>query len=148
VLSEGAVIMQYLCDRSDAGLALLPKAGTMERVRVQEWLNYVASEIHKGIGLLFAAPRIFPEKIQAEAVAGLKAALTKKFDRLEKALKGKKYLYENKFSPADAYLYVVLTWTTPLKIDLSAYPSILNFMENMQSRPSVRAAMKEEGLLN
>jgi glutathione S-transferase len=147
VLTEGAVIMQYLCDKSDAGQAILPKAGTLERVRVQEWLNYVASEIHKGVGILFGVPRIFPEKIQADVTEGLKGTLTKKFERLERALSGKKYLFENKFSPADAYLFTVLTWTTTMKIDLTLYPGIMGFMENMHARPSVREAMKEEGLL-
>jgi glutathione S-transferase len=145
LLTEAAVIMQYLCDLVP-GQNLLLEAGSMGRVRVQEWLNYVSSEVHKSVGFLFAVGRIFPEEIRPQVTESLINALPRKFERLEKVLKNNLYLYENKFSPADAYLFVVLTWTKAFKIDLSKYPGILAFMENMYQRPSVRAAMQDEGL--
>lgn len=147
VLTEGAVIMQYMCDQSPKGSELLPAQGTMERVRVQEWLNYIASEIHKGVGSLFVAPRIYPEAILPQVTEALKATLPKKFDRLAAALNGRKFLTGDKMCIADIYLFVILSWTAVLKIDLAKWPKLMAFIEIMRNDADVQAAMVAEGLI-
>src|SRR6478752_8617423 len=117
VLTEAGVIQQYIADKAPAK-NLAPEAGTPERYRLQEWLNYIASEVHKGIGQLFnpAMPEDFKEAVK-------KGLAAKQFAHLEKALAGRNYLL-GEFSVADGYLFTVLNWTGMHKIDLSAFPNI------------------------
>src|SRR3954468_18308824 len=114
VLTEAAAIQQYIADKAP-GKKLAPAAGTIERYRLQEWLNYVASEVHKGIGQLFN--KAMPEDFKTAVKAGLAA---RQFPYLEKALAGRDYLLGD-FSAADAYLFTVLNWTNLHNIDLSAF---------------------------
>ena len=139
VLTEGPAIVQYLADQKpDAGLA--PKAGTFERYRLQEWLNFLTSEIHKTFSPLFKpnTPEEY-KKIAKENLAG-------RFDWLEKQLAGKEYLMGS-FSVADAYLFVLLNWTKPTQIDLSRWPNLAAFHKRVGSRPKVKEALQAEGLL-
>jgi glutathione S-transferase len=139
VLTEGPAIVQYLADQKpDAGLA--PKAGTFERYRLQEWLNFLTSEIHKTFSPLFKpnTPEDY-KKIAKENLAG-------RFDWLEKQLAGKEYL-TGSFSVADAYLFVLLGWTKPTQIDLSRWPNLQAFHRRVGSRPKVKEALQAEGLL-
>jgi len=140
VLTEGAVIQLYIADKAPAK-KLAPAAGTMERYRLQEWLNYIASEVHKGIGQLFnpAMPEDFKEAVK-------KGLAAKQFAHLEKALAGRNYLL-GEFSVADGYLFTVLNWTGMHKIDLSAFPNIVAYIKRVADRPAVKDAMKAEGLL-
>ena len=140
VLTEGAAIQQYIADKAP-GKKLAPAAGTMERYRLQETLNYIASEVHKGIGQLFnkAMPDDFKEAVK-------KGLAAKQFPFIEKALAGKDYLLGD-FTVADGYLFTVLNWTKFHNIDLSAYPNISAFMKRVAARPAVQEAMKAEGLL-
>ena len=140
VLTEGAAIQQYIADQAP-GKKLAPAAGTPERYRLQEWLNYVASEVHKGIGQLFnkAMPDDFKEIVK-------KGLADRQFPYLEKALAGRDYLMGD-FTVADGYLFTVLNWTKHHNIDLSAYPNISAFMKRVAARPAVQEAMKAEGLL-
>lgn len=140
VLTEAGVIQQYIADKAPAK-NLAPAGGTPERYRLQEWLNYIASEVHKGIGQLFNPA--MPEDYKAAVKKGLGE---KQLPFLEKALAGKEYLL-GQFSVADGYLFTVLNWTKNLKIDLSVYPNISAFMKRMAARPAVQEAMKAEGLL-
>jgi glutathione S-transferase len=140
VLTEAAVIQQYIADKAPAK-KLAPAVGTSERYRLQEWLNYVASEVHKGIGQLFNPA--MPEEYKA---AVKKSLGDRQLPFLEKALDGKDYLL-GQFSIADGYLFTVLNWTKIHKIDLSGYPNISAFMQRMAGRPTVQEAMKAEGLL-
>jgi glutathione S-transferase len=140
VLTEAGVIQQYIADQAPAK-KLAPAAGTPERYRLQEWLNYIASEVHKGIGQLFNP--LMPEDYKAVVKKGLGE---RQLPFLEKALAGKEYLL-GQFSVADGYLFTVLNWTNNHKIDLSAYPNISAFMKRMAARPAVQEAMKAEGLL-
>ena len=140
VLTEGVAIMQYLADQKpDSGLA--PKNGTLERYRLQEWLNYVTSEVHKGFSPLWN-PTADPA-VKQFALDNL----TKKFEWLNKQLTGKKYLTGDTFTIADSYLFVVLNWTNPLNVDLSKYPAIKEFQARVAARPKVQEAMEAEGLL-
>jgi glutathione S-transferase len=141
VLTEAAAIQQYIADKAP-GKKLAPNAGTMERYRLQEWLNYVASEVHKGIGQLFNPA--MPEDYKDAVKKGLAA---RQFPFLDKALAGRDYLMGD-FTVADGYLFTVLRWTNIHKIDLSAFPNIVAFMKRVAARPAVQEAMKAEGLLN
>lgn len=140
VLSEVGVILQYLADqRPAAGLA--PAAGTMARYHLMEWLNFVATEVHKSIGALFN-PKMTPEmKVVQQGV------IERRLNALDKMMAGKPYLMGDAFSVADAYLYTVLNWTRIHKIDLAPWPNIVAFMARVAARPQVQAAMRAEGLL-
>ena len=138
VLTEAGVICQYLADlRPRRGLA--PKPKTPERYKLMEWLNFVATEIHKGISD-FYNPKITPEWREAKL-----ERLAKRFNYLEKALGANQHLM-GEFSIADAYLFTVLNWTDRLQVDLSRWPNIQSFKGRIAGRPSVKKAMKAEGL--
>ena len=139
VLTEGPVISQYLADRKpDSGLA--PKSGTMERYRLQEMLGYINSEIHKAYSPLFGNP---PEEVREERLAQLR----KRYKLLDDRLKGRDYLFGDKFTIADAYLFTVTNWAKAVKLDLSEFANIAAFQQRVGARPAVQTAMKEEGLL-
>lgn len=138
VLTEVAVIIQYLADQKPRrGLA--PKPRTPERYKLMEWINFTASEIHKGLGDFFN-PKMTPEW----RVAKLER-LGQRFDFLEKALGSRQYLM-GEFSIADAYLFTVLNWTNLHQIDVSNWPNVKAFMARIAERPTVKKAMKAEGL--
>ena len=139
LLTEVAVIVQYLADLvPDKKLA--PLAGTLERYHLQEWLNFVSSEIHKGFSPLFN-PRV-PE----ETKTVFKERLAGRLNIAAKALEGKDYLMGKTFTVADAYLYTVLRWAPRMNVDLSPWPALKDYMERIAARPAVKAAMAEEGL--
>ena len=140
VLTEGPAIVQYLADQKpDSGLA--PRAGTFERYQLMEILNYITSEVHKGFSPLFNP------KISADWRASVQASLEKKFDWLSAFLKDKTFLMGNAFTVADAYLFTVLSWTRPLKIDLERWPVLKAYQSRIAPRPTVQRALKESGLL-
>jgi len=139
-LTEGPAIVQYLADRKpESGLA--PKNGTMERYRLQEWLNFLTSEIHKQFSPLFRPTT--PEEYKTIA----KENLAKRFDWLNQQLAGKDYLTGKQFTVADAYLFVLSNWTRPMQIDLSKWPNLQAFQKRVAARPKVKEAMQAEGLL-
>jgi glutathione S-transferase len=140
VLTEGPAIVQYLADRKpESGLA--PANGTTERYRLQEMLGYINSEIHKTYSTLFNAkttPEVRQEKTEY---------LAKRYELIEKQLAGRDYLFGNRFTVADAYLFTVTNWAHHLKVDLSAFPNLVAFQKRVAARPAVQAAMKAEGLI-
>ena len=139
VLTEGPAIVQYLADQKpESGLA--PKAGSFERYRLQEWLNFITSEIHKQFSPLFRPTT--PDEYKKIA----KENLANRFAWLDKQLAGKDYLM-GKFSVADAYLFTVLGWTKPTQIDLSQWPNLAAYHARVAARPKVQEAMKAEGLI-
>ena len=139
-LSEGPAIVQYLADRSP-GSGLAPPAGTMERYRLQEWLNFITSELHKAFSPLFdpAAPEAWKEIIRSR--------LARRFDWLEGELAGRDYLMGGQFTVADGYLFTVLNWTKWVGIDLGRWPVLAAYVARVLERPKVRAAMQAEGLV-
>lgn len=137
LLTEGAVIVQYLADKVPEK-GLLPRPGTLERYRVQEWLNYVATEVHKGFSPLFGDA---PEE-QKKAV---REALAPKFALIERALQGKRYLFGDAFSVVDAYLFTVLSWAGFAKVTLPA--GLSDYLGRVSERPAVQAALRAEGLV-
>ena len=137
VLTEGVAIMQYLADQKpESGLA--PKNGTLERYRVQEWLNYITSEVHKSFSPLWVPSN--DQIVKDYALTNLK----KKFDWLNKQLAGKKYLTGDTFTVADAYLFVMLRWAKAFGVRMSA--DLIAYFERVAERGAVRQALAEEGL--
>jgi glutathione S-transferase len=135
VLTEGAVIVQYLADKAPQS-GLLPASG-LDRYRVQEWLNYIATEVHKGFSPLWGDG-------SDEVKKAAKDALAPKFAFLEGQLGGKKFLLGDGFTVADAYLFTVLSWASYMKV---ALPSGLgDYLGRVSARPAVQAALKAEGL--
>jgi glutathione S-transferase len=140
VLTEVAAVLQYVADRAPEK-QLAPAAGSMEHYRLLEWLNFIASEVHKSFGLQFK-PNIPEETKQA-----MRDIITARFDIVEKQLQGRDYLLGNQFSIADAYLFTVGSWAPHLKFDLGPWPAIQAYMQRVAARPAVRAAMMAEGLI-
>ena len=140
VLTEVATIVQYLADKAKA-TKLLPKAGTMNRYRTMEALNFVASELHKGIGGLFNPA------MPAEGKEAIKARVAKRLDWLNGVLGKQNFLTGKSYSVADAYAFTVIGWTQHVGIDLATWPNVGKFMERVSKRPAVQAALKAEGLI-
>jgi len=140
VLTEGPAIVQYLADlKPESGLA--PRAGSFERYRLQEWLNFLTSEIHKSFSPLFKPNT--PEEYKKIAKENLAA----RFDWLDQQLAGRDYLTGSAFSVADAYLFVLLNWTGFQNIDLKRWSNLAAFHARVGARPKVREALQAEGLL-
>ena len=139
VLTEVATILQYLSDKAKDS-KLLPAFGSMERYRAMETLNFVASELHKGIGGLFNPA--MPEDGKKAIIARVSRSL----GWLDKQLANRPYLLGNSYSVADAYAFTVLGWTRHVNIDLSPYAHIVAYLDRVGQRPAVQAALKKEGL--
>ena len=140
LLTEGPAIVQYIADKvPDKKLG--PAAGTTDRYRMLSLLNFISSELHKGFSPLFNpnltddAKKIFRER------------LLTRLEHADKLLAGRDYLLGSAFSLPDAYLFTVLRWTVPLKIDLAPYANLQAFMKRMSERPAVQRAMRAEGLI-
>ena len=137
-LREGPAIIQYIADQvPEKNLA--PANGSFERYQLQEWLNFIGTEIHKGFGPLFKPTT--PENYKPIALE----ALTKRLQWVDGQLAGKSYLMGEQFSVADAYLYTVSRWAGFVGLDLSGMANILAFQQRMAQRPAVQAALKFEG---
>ena len=139
-LTEGVAILQYLADlHPEAGLA--PACGTFERARLQEHLNYLASEVHKAFYPLFHPHGTPEDKALAMTV------LAEKFDFLENHFSvGRAFLMGDRYSVADPYLYVMLTWTRYVGVDLSKWPGLVAYEARIAARPAVQTALHSEGL--
>lgn len=140
VLTEASVVMQYLADQAPEK-QLLPAAGTMERYRVVEWLNFISTEVHKSLGMLFKPGLPEETKQMMLALAGTR------LDLVEKQLQGRDYLTGNQFTVADAYLSTVLGWSRLLRFDLARWPTVQAYLQRVAARPAVQAAMVAEGLI-
>ncbi|WP_261842040.1 glutathione transferase GstA [Aliamphritea ceti] len=141
VLTEGAAILQYIADHCAPG-RLAPTAGTIERVRLQEHLNYVSSELHKAFGAFFSGTATEADKDNA------RASLNSKFNYLNDLFADdREYLSGSDFSVADAYLFVVSNWANFVGINLHPWPRIARFVERVSKRPAVQEAFKAEGLV-
>jgi len=139
LLSENAAILQHIAARyPEAKLAPTDDAG---RARLQQWLCFIGTELHKGL---------FIPLFDQRAPEGTRAHTLKKYESrlkyLNDHLTGRQFLLD-RFSVADAYLYTVLNWTTPTRVDLNAWPAIKSYHEFLQIRPSVARAFLEESTL-
>ena len=139
VLTEVAALIQFLADkRPEAQLA--PESGSMERYRLQEWLAFISSEVHKGFSPLWNPAS------SEDAKQSAKDRLAQRFAYLDEKLAAQPYLMGGRFSAADAYLFTVLNWTNFLGMDLSAYANLRAYLERVGSRPKVQEALVAEGL--
>jgi glutathione S-transferase len=138
VLTENAAILQYIAD--EHGGDLIPLSG-IRRFRVLEWLNYIATELHKGFGPLWNPAS------SEEAKESTRKLLGTKFDFVQQQIGDGPYLTGDGFTIADAYLFVILGWTRIHGIDLSGWPGLTAFVAKVAERPSVQAALRAEGLV-
>ena len=136
-LTEGPAIVQYLADLKPAA-NLAPPAGSFERVRLQEWLGFINSELHKGFGPLFKPNT--PAEYKDIARQNLSTRLGYVADQLA----GRDFLTGERFTVADAYLYTVLGWGKWVGIDIAQWPMLLAYQERIAKRPSVAAALAAE----
>lgn len=140
VLTEGPAIVQMIADRA-ASKNLAPANGSIDRYRLQEWLNFISTDLHKSFGPLFQ-PALSDETKQF-----FKDRIAKYFGYVDKQLAGKDYLMGKDFSVADGYLFVMLAWAGRMAIDVSAFPNLKAYQARVAARPAVVAAMTSEGLL-
>ena len=139
ILTEGPAIVQYLGDQKpDSGL--VPPAGTPERYRLQEWLNFVSTEFHKQYSPLFN-PSVTPETRKLFA-----GNLERRYGGIARLLDKQPYLMGARFTAADAYLFTVTNWAKMVQFDLSAWPAMVDYQKRIASRPAVQQAFAEEGL--
>lgn len=142
VITENLAILQYLADLApERGLA--PSAGSLERVRLQEWLSFISSELHKAF-----APWFSGRPMNADDRGLAEARLGRRLDDIEQGLSdGRPHLLGEGFSVADAYLFVVLNWTRFIGVSLAPWPHTARFLAHVQARPAALAALVDEGLL-
>ncbi len=140
VLTEGPAIVQYLADQKPAS-GLAPANGTLPRYHLQEWLNFITSELHKVFSPLFrpTTPEEFA-KITRDNLAA-------RFTHLDKHLADRQYLMGNGFTVADAYCFTIVNWSKFKAIDLAPWPKLGAYMERVAARPKVQEALKAEGLI-
>ena len=136
-LTEGPAIVQYIADlKPESGLA--PAAGSLGRYRLQEWLAFINSEVHKGFGPLFnpATPDATKESARQN--------LARRFGFLSDHLAKNAYLLGDQFSVADGYLFTILNWGQWTGIDIKEWPSLAAFQARVGNRPAVKAAQAAE----
>lgn len=139
VLTEGPAIVQYLSDlKPQAGLS--PPNGTLARARLQEWLNFISSEIHA------TSHPLFSPTIADEVKAVFRDKLCRRFDLVAATLARQDYLMADGFGVADAYLFTVLRWMKGFSIDVGHWPAIAAFMRRIGERPAVKAALAAEAV--
>lgn len=139
LLTEGVAIMQYLAD-SVPDRQLLAPVSSISRYKTLEWLNYIATELHKGFTPLFHPDT--PEEYKPT----VRALLEKKMQYVDGSLKEGQWICGSRFTIADAYLFTVLRWAYAVKLNMDGFTHIAAYMKRMAERPGVAAALKAEGL--
>jgi glutathione S-transferase len=140
VLTEGPAIVQYLADQKPAS-GLAPALGTIDRYRLQEWLNFIATELHKSFSPLF-------NKASSDDVKNTaKTSINKRLGYLNDRLASRQYLMGGTFTVADAYAFTIVNWTNFVGIDLKPYPNVGAYMGRIAARPKVQETLKAEGLV-
>ena len=141
VLTEGAATVQYLADLKP-GSGLAPAAGTRERVALQSWLNFIATELHK-----MFSPWLFHPEYGAQAQDAARAIIAKRLAHVERHLAaGGPFLLGQAFTAADAYLFTIVGWSAYANVDLTPFPNLRDFMARVAARPAVKDAMRAEGM--
>ena len=140
VLTEAAVVIQFLAEAAQR-FELLPDHGSFARYRTLEWLNFIATELHKGFGPLWR------NDTPAEMRAIVKETLATKFSFLDRHLAGQNFLVDDSFRAPDAYAFTTLSWAGFMNIDLARWPNLTAYIERITGRASVRSALAAEGLL-
>jgi glutathione S-transferase len=139
-LTEGPAIVQYLADQAP-DKKLIPLAGTFERYQLQQWLNFISTEIHKSFSPLFNPAA--PDAAKQLAID----TLMRRLETVAEQLSSQPFLLGANFSVADAYLFVTLNWGQYVNINISRWPALARYADKISERPAVQKAMKEEGLI-
>ena len=140
ILTEGPAIVQYLADQKPA-TGLAPAAGTIDRYRLQEWLTFIGTELHKSFGTLF-------NKAAGDETKQIaKTNIAKRLSYLNDQLANRQFLLGGNFTVADAYAFTIVNWTNFVGIDLKPYPSVVAYMARVGARPKVQETLRAEGLL-
>jgi glutathione S-transferase len=140
LVTEGPVIVQMIADKA-AAKNLAPARDSAERYRLQEWLNFITTEVHKNFGPLFSPV------LADDAKAFFKDRVMGKFKYIDSQLPGRDYLMGKQFTVADGYLFTMLCWADRMKFDLSALPNLLAYKARVGARPMVQEALTKEGLM-
>lgn len=140
VLTEAAVVIQYLADLAPEA-RLIPAVGTFDRYKALEWLNFVATELHKGFGPLWKP------NTPADMREIVKDNLAQRFTYLDRELASRDYLLGDRFSAPDAYAFTILSWAAHFSIDLARWPNVTAYVARIAARPKVREALVAEGLI-
>ena len=139
LLREGPAIVQYIADLAP-NKNLAPANGTLQRYRLQEWLTFIGTEVHKTFSPLFRADT--PDEYKTIC----REKLLSRLKWVDSQLEGKDYLMGEHFSVADGYLFTVTNWTKPTGVDISSLARLVAYRARVAARPAVQAAMKAEGL--
>ncbi|MFN7152296.1 MAG: glutathione transferase GstA [Acidovorax sp.] len=139
-LREGPAIVQYIADQVPLKM-LAPVNGSLQRYRLQEWLTFIGTEVHKGFSPLFnpATPEDYKPMVRER--------LLQRLQWVDSQLADKQYIMGDQFTVADGYLFTVTNWTKPTQLDISGLANLAAYRERVGARPAVQAAMKAEGLL-
>lgn len=140
ILTENAIIQQYLAEKSHA-MELLPPVGDFTRYRVLEWLNYITTELHKGLGLLFNP--MFPQATKDEII---KPLIQHKIHYVNKQL-SQQYLLGEIFTLPDSYLFVMITWMFYFKFNLTDSSNLLRYFSRLKERPSIQKSLEQEEIV-
>jgi glutathione S-transferase len=141
ILTEGAAMVQFLADRApQSGLA--PAAGTIARYRLQEWLTFISSELHK-----MFSPWLFHPEHGEIAAAAARAKIAERLAFVDEHLATRPYLVGDGFTAADAYAFTIVGWSRPARVDLASFANLKGYMDRIAARPKVQEAMRAEGLL-
>ena len=139
--TEAASLLQYIADLVPER-ALLPAAGTRERLEATGWITLVSTELHKVF-----SPWLWHKETAQSTVEACKAKLQLRFAELDKHLQGRQYLTGDTFTVADAYCFTILGWARMLMMPLTAYPTLQDYLSRIAARPAVQEAMRAEGLV-
>jgi glutathione S-transferase len=140
LVTEGPVIVQMIADKVSAK-NLAPARDSAERYKLQEWLNFITTEVHKNFGPLFSPV------LADDAKAFFKDRVMTKFKYIDSQLPGRDYLMGKQFTVADGYLFTMLCWADRMKFDLSALPNLVAYKNRVGARPKVQEALTKEGLM-
>jgi glutathione S-transferase len=141
IATEVAALVQHLAEQGPQS-KLLPPAGSRERFRVQQWLTFVSSELHKTF-----SPWLWHPETAEPTKQAARDKLAARFAELDRHLANRAYLTGDDFTVADAYAFTIVNWANFLKIDLKPYPHLSAFMARVAARPKVREALKAERLI-
>ena len=140
ILTENAVIQQYLVDQAQAE-TLLPAVGNLQRYQILAWLNYASTDLHKSCGPLFNSK--VPDELKKTIFLPI---LETRLAHVNQELKDRKYIFGNTLTLPDFYIFTVLRWCPHLGVKMTNYPHLQAYFDLMKTRPSVQKALQEEGL--
>jgi glutathione S-transferase len=140
--TEASVLVQYLADLAPE-TGLMPPAGSAARLEVQEWLAFIATELHKTF-----SPWLWSRDTAQSTRETARARIAARFAEIDRVLDDRSYLTGETFTAADAYLFTIANWANFLSIDLAPYPNLAAFMKRVAARPAVRQALLAQGLAN